>query len=99
MTIEEIRRRFEEHHKRLLQQEDYSRRMDLRQEFLTASTESLNSQIAELTAQMSETDRRIDRMAEKVDSLSDLWGEISRLVLQHNQRIERLESRDPHSSR
>jgi hypothetical protein len=33
-------------------------------------------------------------MAEKVDSLSDLSGEISRLVLQHNVRIERLEGKN-----
>ncbi len=50
MTIEEIRQRFEEHHKRLLLQDDYNKRMDLRQEFLSESSESLNSQLAELTA-------------------------------------------------
>jgi hypothetical protein len=33
MTIEEIRRRLDEHHERLRQQDDYNKRMDLRQEF------------------------------------------------------------------
>jgi predicted nuclease with TOPRIM domain len=87
MTIEEMRRRLDEHHQRLRQQDDYNKRMDLRQEFFAESTESLNAQLSELGA-------KVDRMAEKVDSLSDLWGEISRLVLQHNGRIERLEGKN-----
>jgi chromosome segregation ATPase len=93
MTIEEIRRRLDEHHERLRQQDDYNKRMDLRQEFFAESTESLNAQLSELGIKMYELGAKVDRMAEKVDSLSDLWGEISRLVLQHNGRIERLESK------
>lgn len=91
--MEEIRRRLDEHHKRLLLQDDYNKRMDLRQEFFAESTESLNAQLSELGVKVSELSAKVDRMAEKVDSLSDLWGEISRLVLQHNGRIEKLEGR------